>query len=196
MSKVNVTLDNVQNVINALEELQRDYEKLPKLIAKDLADIGKDYLNEQYASSPNRLDANIDFSSITISTEEHDKGYKLIATSPDILYEEFGTGDRGEQSPHPEKSKYPLNPYNSGPMIRDVNDVIKGSYTDEDLKAIGITSGKFWYYEKDGMGHYTQGIPAGKEMFNTRNYLMKNRDKITRKRVDEVNGKFINAVKN
>ena len=99
---------------------------------------------------------------------------ELYAYGKDVVYEEFGTGDRGEQNQHPVKSRYNLNDYNSGRTIRKVDDVPEGSPEKEDLDTIGISSGKYWTYNKDGTVYYTQGVPSGQEMWKTRNYLLNN----------------------
>lgn len=198
MRKVTVSLNNIDKVISALEQFNNDINELSKDVPKIIAEEGKNYLDRQYSKSPNRMDPNIDFSNITTGIEEIEGGYKLFARGKDVLYEEFGTGDEGQRHQHPAKSKYSLNPYNSGPYIRDVNTLNdNASYTKEDLQKIGITSGKFWYYEKNGKGYYTQGIPAGKEMWDTRNYLKSNKvvNNIVRKRGKEINDKFIKAIK-
>ena len=196
MSRVKINLKDIDKLINALEVLKKDIDNLSKDIPKLIVDEGKDYLDRQYAKSPNRNDPNIDFSNIYTGVEKIENGYKLYAKGPDMLYEEFGTGDEGQKHQHPDKSKYSLNAYNSGQHIRDVSSLNENSYTKEDLEKIGITSGRFWYYEKDGIGHYTQGVPAGKEMWNTRNYLKSNKvaNNILRKRGKEIRDKFIKSI--
>lgn len=195
MTKINVNLKDIGKVVTALEELQRDMKKASEDLPKLLAEEGKNYLDRQYAKSPNRNDPNINFSNIKTGIEKTEDGYKLYARGRDVLYEEFGTGDEGQKHQHPVKSKYNLNDYNSGPFIMDVIDV--GNEDMKDLLAQnGITSGKFWKYRKGGQSHLTQGIPAGKEVWNTRNYLKSNKvvDKIVRKRGKEMYDKFIKAV--
>ena len=127
-----------------------------KQVAKEVATRGSQYLSEQYNKA---LDPNIE--KPTVFVKKTSTGYAIVSQGKDVIYEEFGTGDKGQQSPHPDKSKYNLNAYNSGRYIRDVNP------SNEKLSENGITSGKYWTYEKDGRIIYTQGIPAGKEMFNT-----------------------------
>lgn len=192
MNKISVDIDDIGKIVKALEELYKDLEKATNEITKDIADEGLSYLNKQYTnmySDPNLTDINTEIRS--------DKdGYKIVSYGDDVVYAEFGTGDEGEKTPHPDKSKYSLDAYNSGPYIRDVSSLDKDSYTSEDLEKIGITSGKFWYYEKDGVGYYTQGVPAGKQMFNTFNHLRdKSIKEIVGKRGKEINDKFINAIK-
>lgn len=192
MSKVNVNLNDINKIINALNTLKSDLNKMSDEVSKETADKGLAFLSKQYNSLYN--DPNI--SDINTKINKTDKGYTITAYGEDVVYAEFGTGDKGQESQHPDKSKYSLNPYNSGPYIRDVATLDKDSYTMEDLSKIGITSGKFWYYEKDGIGYYTQGVPAGKQMFNTMKHLHDNViPKIVKKRGEEINDKFIKSIK-
>ena len=127
--------------------------------------------------------------------EKMDNGYKLIAKGKDVIYEEFGTGDRGEDDPHPDKSKYNLNDYNSGYFIMSVEDIGNQDLLDF-LKEEGITSGKYWSYRKNGERHFTQGVPSGKEMWNTRNEMIKNIIPKAKKELGvELLDKFENAIK-
>lgn len=192
MSNINVNLDimnpkTLKKLVKALEGLEDDLNKTSNDILKEITDDGLDFLKKQYNTSPNRDDPNIDFESIDVSKKEVEKGWwQLIAKGDDVLYEEYGTGDEGQASPHPNKTASGLNPYNSGPTIREADDV---------SAFYGITSGKYWTYKKDGKRYITNGIPAGKEMWNTRNYLRKKMSKVAKKRGEEIRDKFVNTIK-
>lgn len=171
MSKrIEVTLDNVDSVISSLEKLEKNLNWMTQLLVTEILEDGVEYAKKQYGArehDPNIEDINVDYTT-------KDMGGELYAYGKDVVYEEFGTGDRGEQRQHPVKSKYNLNDYNSGPTIRNVSDVPKYSLEREDLDTIGISSGKYWTYEKNGTVYYTQGVPSGQEMWKTRNYLLNN----------------------
>lgn len=171
MSKrIEVTLDNVDSVIKSLEKLEKDIDWVAQLLVSEILEEGVEYARKQYNSreyDPNISNINVDYSTKDMNGE-------LYAYGKDVVYEEFGTGDRGEQNQHPVKSRYNLNDYNSGRTIRKVDDVPEGSLEKEDLDAIGISSGKYWTYNKDGTVYYTQGVPSGQEMWKTRNYLLNN----------------------
>lgn len=190
----NVVIDesNIQDVINAFKSIYNDIDKYVEKTDKKIIEESKKYLDKQYS---NRFkDPNI--TDISTEYEKIDNGYKLIAKGKDVIYEEFGTGDMGEQNPHPDKSKYDLNDYNSGQYIRNVSDYDKNSYTYDDLQEFGIDSGKFWRYSKNGVLYYTQGVPSGKEMWNTRNEIIKNIiPKATKELGVELLDKFENAIK-
>ena len=156
-----VDTKEIDRMINSLNTLSSNINKLKTEIPKEIAEEGLKYLNRLYASKPTDNDTD----DIHTSIDKTSTGYSIISQGEDVLYEEFGTGDEGARHPHKDKSKYGLKDYNSGPTIRPVNS------NNPALKAHGITSGKYWTYEKDGEIKYTQGIPAGKQMFDTSNYL-------------------------
>ena len=192
MSKIDIDLKDIDKIVSALKTLEKDIEKLSIELPKEIGEDGLSYLNKQYSNlykDPNLTDINTEIRS--------DKNEcSIVSYGEDVVYAEFGTGDEGASHPHPTKSKYSLDDYNSGPYIRQVSSLDKDSYTSEDLSKIGITSGNFWYYEKNGVGYYTQGVPAGKQMFNTFNHLRdKSIKEIVGKRGKEINDKFVNAIK-
>lgn len=158
---IRISTTDINNTIKSLEKLSDSLKSLETEIPMEIAQLGLNYLNQQYASTP--YDENI--GNINTSISKTINGYNILASGKDVIYAEFGTGDKGESSPHKEKSKYGLNDYNSGKYIRKVNP------NNTKLSEHGITSGKYWTYSKDGEIIYTQGIPAGMQMFNTGNYL-------------------------
>lgn len=156
-----VDTKEIGRMINSLNTLSSNINKLKTEIPKEIAEEGLKYLNSLYASKSKDNDTD----DIHTSIDKTETGYSIISQGKDVLYEEFGTGDEGARHPHKDKSKYGLKDYNSGPTIRPVNS------NNPALKAHGIISGKYWTYEKDGEIKYTQGIPAGMQMFDTSNYL-------------------------
>ena len=161
VKRIHISTNDINNTIKSLESLSNSLKKLETDIPMEVAQLGLEYLNKQYASTPS--DENIGKINTNISKTLN--GYNILASGKDVIYAEFGTGDKGESSPHKEKSKYQLKGYNSGKYIRSVNP------NNSKLAEHGITSGKYWTYSKNGEIIYTQGIPAGMQMFNTSNYL-------------------------
>lgn len=188
---VNVDENNVKDVIKAFQFLYDNIEKYVEETDRKIIEESKNYLDQQYASrikDPNITD-------ISTSWSKKGKEYELKASGKDVVYEEFGTGDKGEQNPHPDKSKYNLNDYNSGDFIMDVGDISNQDMLDI-LAENGISSGKFWRYRKHGETYLTQGVPSGKEMWNTRNELIDNIiPKATKELGVELREKFTRAVK-
>lgn len=169
--KLELSQNSIQKAIKKLSDLQNDLQKSSKLIAKDLSDIAFDQVNKNYASSP-YTDGNNDVSIISRGTENHKK---VGAEGSQVLYREFGTGTEGLNAPHPIKSNFKLKGYNSGSKIR-VN---------------SKTGELFWIY-KDSSGNkvYTQGIPAGKEVYNAALILKGKKISIIKKRVGEALSKL------
>lgn len=167
-TQVDVDIFDLKGTIDGLKWLYDNIDDEVEKILKDIANAGEDYLKKEYSSKT--FDQNI--KDISTDTKIMKDSCEIIAKGKDVVYEEFGTGDEGENKPHPVKSDYNLNDYNSGKYIRNVSDIEEDSYTMDDLKAIGITSGKFWMYKDGDIIRYTQGVPSGQEMWNTRNYLL------------------------
>lgn len=149
---------DLDNLISKLETLNKDIKKLPNKLSEEIAIEGFRELNRNYSLTP--YDDNIQ--DVSTSVESSGNKASIIAQGRDVIYAEFGTGDKGEQNPHPDKSKYDLNAYNSGETIR---------YADDFSSFYGITSGNYWTYRRDGQFHITQGVPSGKQFFNTSKYL-------------------------
>lgn len=193
-TQIEVDIFDTKGLTSALEWLYNNLDKQAEEMIQELAKNGETFLASRYISR--FKDANI--SDISTSTNKISNGYEIKAQGKDVVYEEFGTGDEGANHQHDEKStfesKYGLKKYNSGPYIRDVLDVAKGSYTEQDLQEIGITSGKFWRYNKDGVVHYTQGVPAGQEMWDTRNYIINEIPNVVKKRGKIINDNIIRSI--
>ena len=161
-----ITLDSnkINNVISSLTSLSKLLSESEETIAKEVAIDGLNVLNGFYSKS---FDENIEPPNTYI--QKNQNGYSIVAHGDDVVYEEFGTGDEGANDPHPDKAKYRLNEYNSGRYIRDSDRL-----SDDKAKEKGITKpGNYWTYSKNGNIIYTQGVPSGKELYNTIQYLRK-----------------------
>lgn len=193
-TQITIDISDLKGLIKGLENLRDNISTETDKMLKEIAESGKKYLDRQYSGM--NKDPNIE--DISTKIEGSKNSYNLIAYGKDVVYEEFGTGDEGEKHQHPMKSKYSLNAYNSGTKIRNVDDYDKNSYIKDDLEEIGINSGKFWIYSKDGSDtlYYTQGVPSGQEMWNTRNYLLSKKTKDTiKKGAKKINENIIASIK-
>jgi hypothetical protein len=81
------------------------------------------------------------------STRRNDGLYNVTITGPQVIYDEYGTGEMGLNNPHPNPGAYTggsIQPYLSGPTIKvDKN-------------------GNFYWTFKNGSKYYrTHGVPAG-----------------------------------
>lgn len=151
IKRKNIALDTkeINNLIADLELIKENLEKAQRDIPKEVATIGKRYLDMQYQSMIN--DVSIE-GKIETSVKSYKNGCSLVASGDDVVYIEFGTGEEGAKDGHPEKMDFRLNPYNSGPIVST---------------HVNKNGEHYWFYK----GQYTQGIPSGKQMYNTRLYL-------------------------
>lgn len=171
---------DLSRLIDNLKTLRTDIVKLEEEIPRAVGEQGFKRLQKEYSTTiqdPNITDINV----VLTATQ---KGYNLTAIGKDVVYEEFGTGDEGASNGHPWKGQtnFKLNPYNSGKTIREANE----------FSALhGITSGKYWTYKKSDTIYYTQGVPSGKELYRTANYL---KDEVVKKIVSQKVGEILSKV--
>lgn len=133
-------------------------------IVERLVSLGE---SKAYALNNAAQRSSIDPSAVSSAIlESRTKGY-IILHGKSAVYDEFGTGEEGLSDPHPMKGNFGLNPYNSGPIVSKNIDP--------------ITNRHYWYYN----GKRTEGIPAGKQMYNTAKYIREIKDQIIKK---ELNG--------
>lgn len=163
-----------------LDELTRNLDKwadeLKKAsisIVKDLSEYGLQKMQEIYVEAQSKYEDTtpMDFSITGTETEK-----TVSMSGPQALYDEFGTGTIGAENPHPAKNEFGLNPYNSGPTIRVATENTKG-----------INPGELYWTYKDesGVVHYTQGIPAQKEGYDSLKATIKKAPSIIKKRMEE-----------
>lgn len=164
VKKINLDTKELTSLIQSLRTFSNDLKKLPKDITKEVADIGQEFLENEYATT--RTDQTIDINSISTDVIETSNGYSIVASGKDLLYAEFGTGEYGAEDPHPRKSEFGLNAYNSGPTIK-----------------VNTKTGRhYWWYQG-----YSEGNASGKQMFNTGKFLKDNViNKVMKEKVGEV----------
>lgn len=99
---------------------------------------------------------------------------QVVMSGPNAIYDEFGTGEEGAAEPHLLKSRFGLNPYNSGPYVSTHINKKNGRH--------------YWFYAPMGRiepryfepNGYTEGTPSGKQMYNTLRYLERNASNIVK----------------
>lgn len=164
--KGSFSVSGLEEIKSKLISISENLNKASELISHDMAEFSSDLIKTNYNSSP-YTDGNDDISFIK---ETKEKKTIVGVRGTQVLYREFGTGTEGLNAPHPIKGEFALKGYNTGPSIR-VNS------KNGDL---------FWIY-KDAAGNpiYTQGIPAGKEVYNASILLKGKKISIIKKRVGE-----------
>lgn len=176
--KISLNPSDIDSTIRKLSKLKDNLSKEIPNVLEDLAKQTKEKAEEYYNNLPFKSN-----DKPTFRYEKTKNGYKVIAEGGSLLYDEFGTGDKGQASPHPEKNKFDLNDYNSGATIRPAKLLSKTKQ-----KETGIVGGLYWTYKDPVSGEivYTQGIPAGMFMYHTDVWLRDNYKKIVKKKVDDV----------
>ena len=154
------TISTNTDVKKALRQARRKLKMLPNGLSAASKVINSRVANElvgEIEANYNDFLSNLshdhqDRSDTNIYSYRTNNGYRIMVTGSQVLYDEFGTGDRGLMSPHPDKGKYGLNNYNSGEHIKlDTN----GSH--------------YWVYysNKDGKFTSSHGVPAGMFMYKS-----------------------------
>lgn len=218
-TQINIDIFDTKGLKETLQWLYDNIDKEANEILNEIIESGQKYAKKQYSRGVK--DDNLS-DKIVLKTDSTNNSKSLIASGTGIIYREFGTGDEGALNPHEAKSKFDLDDYNSGGTITDISDI----HDEKILQVLadnGVTSGKFWYYPKNSTnkGHkveqmtleqkqsrarylinhsgevnITQGVSAGQEMWNTRNYLLEKAiPKIIKKRGKMINDKFNKSIK-
>ena len=134
------------------KQLKNGLSFASKDISTNLANVLVDEINTNYSAFISGLSHDhLDRSDTNIYAIKLATGSKIVVSGSQILYDEFGTGDAGLMHPHPEKSKYNLNDYNSGPYIKAGN------------------GGHYWTYYSSKDDKYTssRGVPAGMFIYHS-----------------------------
>ena len=157
-----------------LENWAEMMDKASKEIVSDIANYGLEEMQKIYNGSNFESSTPMDFG---ITGTDYEK--QVFMSGEQALYCEFGTGTEGENRPHPIKSEFELNDYNSGKTIRPMSAELKAK------KGIPI-DGLYWTYkDSDGNIVYTQGIPAQKEGYDSLMNAIKKAPEIVKKRMEE-----------
>lgn len=167
--KVSLSEKGLDNLITKLNTLKEGLKEADNQIVKEMAKNVEDMVTNNINQTPYK-----DGNDETVAYSEIN-GNKAVAgmRGRQCVYNEFGTGTKGEESPHPEKGKFNLKGYNTGPKIRPDNN-----------------GNLVWWYFKDGKPWYTNGIPAGKQVFKAANELRKIKGNIIKDKVGEVISKL------
>lgn len=157
-------------------------------IVKEMVKSGVSLATNYNSSAPKSgLEDNIIYSIDPKVTKKVVNG-GVVMSGENAIYDEFGTGEQGLDNPHPMKEQFSLNPYNSGPTI------FYNQFAGRHQWYYRPMAGKP-YFTKSGA---TEGIPAGKQMYNTLQNLNKIKRNIavneTNKVIGEIN-KVINKFK-
>lgn len=163
--KIELSEASIKDAIHRVKTLADNIEVANELIVEQLIEKGEKQANLYHASAPNygiddtRIDSEM-------SLNGNNSNGSIFMTGPSSVYFEFGTGEEGAANGHPWKwqTNVPLNGYNSGPFVS---------------KHINKSGRHYWiipkgYYRPNSYvrdNGYTEGIPAGKVMYSTAQYI-------------------------
>lgn len=181
--KMQLSSQSINSLIKKLENFQKDMKKADTQIVKELSDIGLKEIQANYAATPYK-DGNED---VGFFTSGNDKRRTIGVVGTQVLYNEFGTGTAGEQNPHEDKGRFGLNPYNN----RNGTTIRENKIQDSEASKHGVpVGGLYWTYISNGEKQYTQGIPAGKQVYLAAKTLEKEKTKIIKKVVGDALSKL------
>ena len=157
---ISLSISGIDKAITELTDIGKKIDNIDKLLTKEIADDAANYLRTQYEHRPYTIIS--DKSDLpetpSIDVVETQSGYQIIGRGEDILYDEFGTGDVGKSSGYDENVRSTF-------MAQGLKDYNTGKYVSKNIDKNGR---HYWYYN----GVRTDGIPAGKQFLNTRNYIL------------------------
>lgn len=161
--KLSLSEANIKSLIDDLEYLEDSLTFASQSIVKKLVNAGYEKANELNNMAPQSGTSKSVVNKNTGKTTRYGTSGSISLEGESAIYDEFGTGEEGAADPHPIKSNFGLNPYNSGPFVSTHINAENGKH--------------FWFYtpmagqpyfESSG---YTEGIPSGKQMYNTLKYI-------------------------
>lgn len=180
--KVELSEQGLSELLKKINRLNDELQKANTKIVEELADYTLNEIQNNF-SATDYQDGNED---VSFFKRGSDNKVSVGTMGSQVLYDEFGTGTAGANNGHEMKGDFPLKPYNSGKTIRTNNS------DESSATANGIpVGGLYWTYkDKNGQKRYTQGIPAGKQVFNASVALEKEKRRIIKQEVSEVLSKL------
>ncbi len=169
--KTKLSQSGIKELKEKVINLSKNLEEAEQLVKEDMASLVETQIQNNYAASP-YTDGNDD---VAFFKEKKDKKIIVGVRGTQVLYREFGTGTEGLNAPHPMKNEFGLKGYNTGEKIK-----------------VNSKNGELYWVYKDKSGNpvYTQGIPAGKEVFNAAVILKGKKISIIKKRVGDALSKL------
>lgn len=164
---------DIKDTVEDLKFLKNNIKTASEDIVEKLVSAGYEEASITNASAPQSgIEPSVVIQRIT---ENRNKGYVALV-GRNAVYDEFGTGEEGARRPHPKKDEAsrPLNPYNSGPAIKiDKNGHYYWMY--------GPMASRPYFTETG----YTNGIPAGKQIYNADMYIRKIKNDVIKEKLNE-----------
>lgn len=145
--KANLSVSSLDTLLDNLKAYQQKVEAAPRKIVQGLTDYGKDQI-QQNISAIRDKDGNY---LATAGSYVFGDGGVAYMEGEQAAFLEYGTGTRGQSSPHPQADEAGWQ-YNKGPTISSTGD---------------------WSYWDPVKGQYvhTKGIPAQMPVFKAANAI-------------------------
>lgn len=179
--KLHLSTYGVTDFIKRIKFFESDMEDASIAIVNKLVDDGTSIANQLNDLAPKSGEVDNDIIPVHSKVSTNGKAMGSITMQGEnAVYDEFGTGEQGADHPHPLKNNFNLNPYNSGPTI--FYNQFAGRYQWFYRPMAGRP-----YFTKHGA---TEGIPAGKQMYETAQTLKKEKYKIASSIVNEYLEKY------
>lgn len=150
-----LSVKSIEALQSKLKKYKESLDEKARILAERLAELGveiaKVHVEDLNAFFTGELQNSL--RSENVENTMHGAVFAIITDSDHAAFVEFGTGQRGADSPYP----YPLPDgvtwdYNVGQTIR--YNSVKGTY--------------YWFYPgDDGQWHYTEGMPSRPFMYLT-----------------------------
>lgn len=183
-------------IINIIESVVNDEESIKKSSVEAARDFAKT-LEQKYTAYINRVEnSGQETHAGSVYINETEKGATVGIRGKDVLYQEYGTGTKGERKPHPTHNQDGMYPYGSGEYVihrgrRNNGDLAPRWYTlyRDYGSSIPKMKEKSWLTGKEaerlandfndepiGFNDYvwkhngiiTKGLPTGRFMYDTR----------------------------
>lgn len=170
-----LTVSDIDLLLENVKLFAEDMDIVGEKVVTQLVTSGEGYAKFQNILAPQ---SGLEKSEV-VSEVDGSAGFVALYGS-NAVYDEFGTGDEGENDPHPLKNYFGLNPYNSGPTIFYNQFANKNQWRYEPMAGQP-------YFTETGL---TSGIPSGKQMYNTSIYLHSIKNEVIKRELQEAIKKF------
>lgn len=179
--EVELSENGINRLINQLYKFEKGLLNTQAKVIDDLAQNSVKKMEEVYSKSPVQ-----DSTTMLFEVKGEPLKKEAIMYGYQALYDEFGTGTKGQENPHPTKQDFNLSPYNSGKTIR-VNKSVNSQASKNNIPVGEL----YWTYtDVNGKKQYTQGIAAQKEGYIALQDTKKKMNNIIKKRITEALNDF------
>lgn len=143
------TFTNADKVIKKWAKSLDAIQIQDKMIGQKTADMITEDIDTRYSEfiAENSHDGQKRTPYSVYSSRRSDGSWSITVSGPQVIYDEYGTGEVGLNNPHPNPGIYTggtIQPYLSGPTIK-----------------VDRNGNFYWTFNDGGKFHRTHGVPAG-----------------------------------